>query len=245
MSEPIQIICPVCSKVTHLFILKNLEKDVDMKDEDELKIAKNRYPPEMSKSTYDMISQKIRSNVSSGIITTISKIKSHRTGLFKEQCKLSGRIFKIFFYLFMDHEKKLGGFTFHIDREIENFDEYPQNFPQHTHTLDHNGVKTVVSFLTNNKQNMEFIVEGDFAMNVHLSPDLRFIPYNILLKANTKSQEKLKECCKELGQSLLNAGIDVQLRDQKNYLQIETFDQEKSDWVPAVVIHDETTDMTN
>ncbi len=116
-------------------------------------------------------------------------------------------------------------------------------FPPHTHTLDQNGIRIVLEYLETKPNGVDFILEGDFAMYAQLLPKYRQIPYNILLQANTKSKEKLKKCCMELGQILLDNGYEIQMRNQVQYLQIEIHGEQEKKMVPAVIMHDKTVRM--
>lgn len=86
-------------------------------------------------------------------------------------------------------------------------------FPLHTNTLNESGLQIVLNFIKTKPNGVEFILGGDFGAYPFLRPEFRQIPNNILMQANTKSEEKLKECCKQLGQLLIDSGIDVQLRN--------------------------------
>ena len=117
-------------------------------------------------------------------------------------------------------------------------------FPLHTNTLNESGLRIVLNFLKTKPNGIEFTLEGDFGEYPFLRPEFRQIPNDILMQANTKSEEKLKEGCKQLGQLLMDSGIDVQIRNQGKYLQIETFNEENQKWSPAVIMHDKTTQMS-
>ncbi len=122
MSKSFKIICPHCEKEAELIILKYLDDEYKKDYTVELKDASERLPPEMTKKAYKLVSHLIRNNVASSIIPTISRIKSHKIGLFKDRCIISERTFKILIYLFMDHEKQIAGFTFHIASEVKQGD---------------------------------------------------------------------------------------------------------------------------
>ena len=117
-------------------------------------------------------------------------------------------------------------------------------FPSFTKTLNENGVKIVLDYLKSKPNDVSFIIDGDFAMYPQLLPEYRQIPKNIMLQGETKSKERLKVCCKYLGQSLLDAGIKIQLRDQEKYLQIETYNADNDEWYPAIIMYDETVNLS-
>ena len=116
----IRIECPVCKRQTTITELKFLN-DEESK-EDLKKFSSNTddmIAPKLTKSFYQgLLKDQIKENT---VSISISKIGSHRIGLLRKYCVYSNKMFKVAFYNFMDHEKKVAGFTFRIGEEIYNY----------------------------------------------------------------------------------------------------------------------------
>src|SRR3989304_7467079 len=104
MSDELKIICPVCEKSTELITLKFLEiNDVPKEELEVLESSDDLVMPEMSKPMYDLLCATIKPDLSTTMAPTISRIKSHRTGLLKKRCSLSDLTARVFLYYFIDH----------------------------------------------------------------------------------------------------------------------------------------------
>ena len=96
-------------------------KDYDPTDE-EMKEARNAFgkiPPEISKGIYKALCKSIGPDIETGIIPTISRIKSHKLGLFKDRCTMSDGEFIVFLFRFVNHKTQLAGFTFRVGKQIK------------------------------------------------------------------------------------------------------------------------------
>ena len=101
-------------------------------------------------------------------------------------------------------------------------EEQGSAFPPYTNTLNEKGVKIVLKYLRSKTKGIDYVIDGDFSVYPFLLPEYKIIPDNIELVVHAKSDDLVREWCKQLGQLLLDGGIDVQLRDNGNSLQIET-----------------------
>jgi len=112
------------------------------------------------------------------------------------------------------------------------------SFPTSTKTLDENGVKIVLKHIRNTPKEIDVTITGYFAVcgEKKLLPEYIVPPNNIRLLMYSKSDELVREWCKQLGQLLLDGGIDVQLRDNGNSIHIETQNAETKEWLPAVIM---------
>ena len=120
MSDGLKIICPVCEKSTELITLKFLEiNDVPKEELEVLENSDDLVMPEMSKPMYDLLCATIKPDLSTTMAPTISRIKSHRTGLLKKRCSLSDLTARVFLYYFIDHKKQLAGFTYRIGKPLQ------------------------------------------------------------------------------------------------------------------------------
>ena len=118
--KPLKITCPVCERKTKLFVLKFLETyDVPKEEMEMLKNAGDIVPPYMEKPLYNLLCTRVKPDLNSTMNPTISKIKSHRIGLFQKRCTLSDLVARVFLYYFIDHEKQLAGLTFRIGKEVQ------------------------------------------------------------------------------------------------------------------------------
>ncbi|MGH2612184.1 MAG: hypothetical protein ACRDFB_03935 [Rhabdochlamydiaceae bacterium] len=120
MSHSVKIECPSCKRQTTLSALKYFN-DGESK-EDLKKFSSNTddmITPKFTKVLYHALLKDQIKDSSTTII--ISKIGTHKIGLFKENCINSNKMFKVAFYTFMDHEKKVAGFTFRIGEEIYDY----------------------------------------------------------------------------------------------------------------------------
>jgi len=106
---PTKIQCPNCKKNTTMTHLKQIEMDTQNYFEDiTLKNPDDVITPKMTNNMYKII-----------IKQTNSKFKKQQIN----SCQTSESILKIYSYYFIDHEKKLGGYTFRIIENMQEFDE--------------------------------------------------------------------------------------------------------------------------
>ena len=122
-----KIQCPNCKKNTTMTHLKQIEMNPQNYFED---IAlKNQYDlitPKMTNDMYKKIIKKDEPQFENQQINCfIVKFGKHKVGgIFSDFCQSSESILKIYSYYFIDHGKKLGGHTFRI---IENMQEFDKN----------------------------------------------------------------------------------------------------------------------
>lgn len=124
MVDGLKIECPLCKKETQMIHLKHLEtseKDLERAKSNPETLVWSEMSPEQSRALYKILTLKIDKNLSSRIYQTISRITSHNLGLFKGHCTMSDKVFKVYHYLEIDHEKQIARTTFRIDEEIYNY----------------------------------------------------------------------------------------------------------------------------
>ena len=111
----------MCKKNTVLVPLKFLDQ-TELTEEDVKILEKtgDMPTPKMTRVFYLAMKSELGNNIpSTNIMNTISRIKPHNKGLFKDQCNASNKVFLVFVYLLMNHEKQEAGSTFRISREIK------------------------------------------------------------------------------------------------------------------------------
>jgi len=124
-----------------------------------------------------------------------------------------------------------------LDKFKKPKEEQGSAFSPYTNTLNEKGVKIVLDYLRNELEGIDYVMGGDFGAYSQLLPKYRTIPDNIELEVHGKSDELVRQWCKQLGQLLTDGGIDVQLRDNGDSLQIETQNLESKEWLPAVIMY--------
>lgn len=126
MNYGIKIECPFCKRETEMFHLeypKVTEKDIEIAKANPETLVWTEMSPKQSSAMYRLMIHYIDKNLPSTIYTTISRIKSHNIGLFKEKCITSDKVFKIYNVLIVDHEKQNVRMTFRIGDEIHDFEK--------------------------------------------------------------------------------------------------------------------------
>ena len=109
--------------------------------------------------------------------------------------------------------------------------------PKFTQTLNEKGVQIVLEFLANEPEGVNITLTGYFAicMNTDLLPEYVIPPKNIRLLVFSKSIHTVRECVNQLSALLNENGIDTQVNENELIFQINIFDSEFQEWVPAVV----------
>jgi tetratricopeptide (TPR) repeat protein len=123
---PTKIQCPNCKKNTTMTHLKQIEMDTQNYFEDiALKNPDDVITPKMTNNMYKIIIKQTNSKFKKQQINClIVKFGKHKVGgVFSGSCQTSESILKIYSYYFIDHEKKLGGYTFRIIENMQEFDE--------------------------------------------------------------------------------------------------------------------------
>lgn len=119
MPTALKIVCTICKRKTKLTALKFLDDDESKEYLNKISSdTSDMINPEFSKADYHAFKNIIKNDHTS---ITISKIHPHKIGLFKENCIMSNKIFKVAFYYFINHEKQLAGVTFRIGEEVIDF----------------------------------------------------------------------------------------------------------------------------
>ena len=122
-----KIQCPNCKNSINMTHLKQIEMDTQNYFEDiALKNPDDLICPKMTNNMYKIIIKQTNSKFKKQQINClIVKFGKHKVGgIFSNFCQTSESILKIYLYYFIDHEKKLGGYTFRI---IENMQEFEEN----------------------------------------------------------------------------------------------------------------------
>ncbi len=123
----LDIECPQCKKSTTMILLNPIE--IDEKNYFEKKALQNTNDlvlPEMTNIGYKIIKENGRDEIiDDSFSCEIVKFGKHEVGgMFSDYCATSESTLKVYLYYFVDHEKKLGGFTFRI---IEHMKEVQEN----------------------------------------------------------------------------------------------------------------------
>jgi len=121
-----KIQCPHCKKNTSMIHLKQIEMDAQNYFEGvALKNQNDLIAPKMTNDLYKIIIKQTEPKFEKQQINCfIVKFDKHKVGgMFSDFCQISESILKIYFYYFVDHEKKLGGYTFRIIENMQEFDE--------------------------------------------------------------------------------------------------------------------------
>lgn len=121
MPTSLKIECPVCKRNTELIDLefpKATEKDNLMAKTSLETLVWTEMSPEQSRAFYNILTRTIPEST---ITLSISRIKSHSTGLFKERCSISDKVFKVYHYYVIDHTKQIARSTFRLGEEIHDF----------------------------------------------------------------------------------------------------------------------------
>jgi hypothetical protein len=126
MSQSLTISCPVCERKTdmiHLKFPKATEKDIEIAKSNPDTLVWTELSPEQSRAFYKLLTTQIENNLPNVIFPTISRIKSHNLGLFKEKCSMSDKVFKVYHVIVLIHEKQMAQSTFRIGEEIHDFEK--------------------------------------------------------------------------------------------------------------------------
>ena len=118
MITSLKIECPDCKRNTQLIDLefpKVTEKDNEIAKANLKTLVWTEASLEQSRAFYDILTRTIPEST---IILTISRIKSHNTGLFKERCSMSDKVFKVYHYYAIDHAKQMAKSTFRLGEEM-------------------------------------------------------------------------------------------------------------------------------
>lgn len=121
-----KISCPFCNKSTKLVFLKTLEtteKDFEIAKAKPETLNWQELSSEQLTGVYVTFTS-INSNLPSSVVhiaSAVSRIEPHKTGLFKGNCSMSDKIFKVYYYFVVDHTKQIAQFTFRIAEEIHDF----------------------------------------------------------------------------------------------------------------------------
>jgi len=113
MSEPteIKIICPQCKRETKMQVGDDfVPTDFEEKN---ARAHVNDAQPEMNSEFYKDI-RKSHENLEPGFMPKKSIMHTHKPGLFKERCSLSEREFKVYWFMWVNHETQKAGMTYHI-----------------------------------------------------------------------------------------------------------------------------------
>ena len=122
MVTKLKIECPVCKRSTELIDLeipKATEKDNLIAKTDLETLVWTEMSPEQSRAFYTILTRTIPEST---ITLTISRIKSHNTGLFK-LCNMSDKVFRVYHYYAIDHIEQTAKFTFRLGEEIHDFEK--------------------------------------------------------------------------------------------------------------------------
>lgn len=190
MTTSIKIECPKCKRETKLIALKFLN---DEEAKNDLKmfssITDDMVTPEFSRGLYVLLKDKIKQDT---INITISKIASHKIGLFKEECKTSNKVFKVANYYFMNHDKQVAGYTFRLGYEINYSVEnlgFAEQLSKYCTTLNKESISIVLDSFGKYKK---FTLTDDVAFNMNISPDLRQ-KFQVIAADSTMKPDELKE----------------------------------------------------
>ncbi len=227
----IKIECPICEKTTDLIILKQLNKD---EHKDELDWMANNtqdmIKPELTKQIYNLFRNQLKDDVTTDYV--IGKIKSHKLGLFGEDCKISNKTFKVLFYYFMNHKEQLGGYTFRIGEEIKYSMEwisFAEKLSKYCTTLNKESISIVFEVFGNFKK---FTLTGDVAFFLNVS---KWHEFQSIAVDSTLNPEELKNFITVLRDRLEENGEEVRVVVINNKLfTIECF--KNNDWYQCVVI---------
>ena len=120
LTTDLVIFCPACKTKTKPVLIKILEGNDREEDEEEKHHADILLPPKMSNHLYGVFCHEMTPKLQDSCrIATISRIPSHVKGVFfKKPCVLSDRMFRVFYYFHIDHEKQSAGMTFLIGKEV-------------------------------------------------------------------------------------------------------------------------------
>jgi len=116
--KDIEIFCPHCETKTRLIYLDHYE--VDQKNPVDVASLNNDDDlvyPKMTKAMYEGM-KNISSDNTTRFFAMIAKLESHREGLSKENCDQSNKMYKVFNYIFINHENQTAGLTFRLVEEI-------------------------------------------------------------------------------------------------------------------------------
>lgn len=120
--SPYKTICPFCKneiKLTHLQFSDIDDNMIQKLDTQNWK----QTPRYMKKDQYDMFASKLEpfyeGQRESNFIATIARIESHKIGLFKAQCKLSNRLFRVYHHVILSHKDQTAGATSSLGEEVE------------------------------------------------------------------------------------------------------------------------------
>ena len=113
----LEIFCPFCEQKTRLIQLSDYEADQKNPiDAENLSYNEEWGSPEMSKEAYNSF-KTIMMKDTRKFMPIIAKFESHGNGK-NENCLKSNKVFKVFFYFFIDHENQTAGYTFRVIQEI-------------------------------------------------------------------------------------------------------------------------------
>ncbi len=109
--------------------------------------------------------------------------------------------------------------------------------PKFTQTLNEKGVRLVLDFLLNTPEEIHCEVTGYFAicMGHDVLPEYLLPPKNIRLVIFCESIQMVSDWVNQLSILLNDNGIPTQLNEQESIFEINTFDKEFQEWVPAIV----------
>ena len=125
--DSVKIQCPQCKKNTTMTHVEQIEIDTQNHFEKiALQNTGDLIRPEMTPIIYKKIMEQASDKFEKQQVNcVIVKFGKHKVaGMFSDSCQTSESASKIYSYYFVDHENKLGGYTFRI---IENMQEFEEN----------------------------------------------------------------------------------------------------------------------
>jgi len=125
--DSVKIQCPQCKKNTTMTHVEQIEiDDQNHFEKIALQNTGDLTYPEMSPIIYKKIMEQASDKFENQQVNcVIVKFGKHKVGgIFSDSCQSSESSLKIHSYYFVDHEKQLGGYTFRI---IENMQEFEEN----------------------------------------------------------------------------------------------------------------------
>jgi len=125
--DSVKIQCPQCKKNTTMTHVEQIEiDDQNYFEKIALQNTGDLIRPEMTSVIYKKIMEQASDKFEKQQVNcVIVKFGKHKVGgMFSDFCQTSESALKIYSYYFICHEKKLGGYTFRI---IENMQEFEEN----------------------------------------------------------------------------------------------------------------------